>query len=85
MSTNSTPRTFLIPKRDRRLWSGSVSGAWAATAVVAAVVVAGSWRCLSFAGSKGSITPLHHDAMHNFFLQVVGTKRFRLYSPAQAR
>lgn len=32
-------------------------------------------------GPAGTLTPLHHDAMNVLFNQVVGRKRFRLFSP----
>lgn len=34
-------------------------------------------------GPKGTITPLHHDRTNNLFLQVYGSKRFRLIPAVQ--
>ncbi|MES1907003.1 MAG: hypothetical protein MHM6MM_000208 [Cercozoa sp. M6MM] len=33
--------------------------------------------------SRGATTPLHYDAMHNFFVPLVGTKSFLLLPPSQ--
>ncbi|CEO99051.1 JmjC domain-containing protein [Plasmodiophora brassicae] len=33
-------------------------------------------------GSRGATTPLHHDYLHNFFVQINGVKRFTMFSPA---
>ena len=38
-------------------------------------------RAFLWLGPAGTITPLHHDVMNVLFSQVVGRKRFRLYSP----
>ncbi len=32
-------------------------------------------------GSKGALTPMHNDAMHNFYVQIYGEKKFTLYPP----
>jgi hypothetical protein len=36
-------------------------------------------------GGAGIVSPLHHDSMHNIFLQVTGRKRFVLFSPADSQ
>lgn len=33
-------------------------------------------------GSKGAYTNAHYDSVHNFYLQIYGTKRFFLFPPA---
>jgi ribosomal protein L16 Arg81 hydroxylase len=35
-------------------------------------------------GPRGTVTPLHHDAMNVLFNQVVGRKRFQLISPLES-
>ncbi len=42
---------------------------------------AGNGRAFLWFGPAGTVTPLHHDAMNVLFNQVVGRKRFRLFSP----
>jgi len=34
-------------------------------------------------GTAGATTPLHYDGMHNFFVQLHGSKRFSLASPSE--
>jgi hypothetical protein len=34
--------------------------------------------------APGTSTPLHHDLLDNFFVQIVGRKRFNLYPPADS-
>jgi Cupin-like domain len=36
-------------------------------------------------GGAGVVSPLHHDSMHNIFMQIRGRKRFVLYSPADSQ
>jgi hypothetical protein len=43
--------------------------------------IQGEFKHLMWLGSKGVITPLHFDEMHNVFLQVEGVKRFTLFPP----
>lgn len=33
-------------------------------------------------GSSGTVTPLHFDMSHNLYAQIYGSKRFRIYAPA---
>lgn len=35
-------------------------------------------------GGAGIVSPLHHDSMHNIFMQLRGRKRFILFSPADS-
>ncbi|KAL1915775.1 uncharacterized protein VTP21DRAFT_6534 [Calcarisporiella thermophila] len=36
-------------------------------------------------GPAGTVSPLHHDPYHNLFVQVVGSKFFRLHSPNETK
>jgi Cupin-like domain len=41
-----------------------------------------SMQTLLWMGSQGAVAPLHHDLMHNFFVQIYGSKQFTLYPPS---
>jgi hypothetical protein len=41
--------------------------------------------CNIWVGGAGIVSPLHHDAMHNMFVQVRGEKLFVLYSPNDSK
>lgn len=36
-------------------------------------------------GSQGVVTPAHFDAVHNFYIQIHGHKRFMLFPPTSVR
>ena len=40
-------------------------------------------RATVWIGSFKALTPLHHDEMHNFYIQIYGEKKFTLY-PAES-
>jgi hypothetical protein len=42
-------------------------------------------KTVAWVGSAGATTPLHQDAMHNFFVQLSGRKRFLLFPPSAWR
>ena len=44
----------------------------------------GPVRALAWLGPAGTFSPAHTDAPHNFFVQVVGVKRVRLFAPNAA-
>lgn len=52
-------------------------------AVEVAAGPSGNVRALAWLGPRGTFSPLHTDAPHNFFVQAVGAKRVRLFAPGE--
>jgi hypothetical protein len=81
------PRTSQRARRRARASSGWVRTRWllhplAHAAPAHFVAVCAPPHAV---GSAGATTPFHYDEMHNYFAQISGQKRFRLYPPSAWR